>query len=262
MNTSKRSTIPFILIGLIIIHLMIPKIESISAYWTPILSKVCSSNVSKNITQALFACDKLMDQQLSTIFDDCVRQVNPQIKTEKLGRPKLCYYLKQGMQLDQCKMARYQSEGITLPELVDREQDHTWCLMKIAQPLGWERLCSDHPTDITFIMAKQQAIQNCEHRFIEITTPIRDCYRHQVQPNLHHQQQNTSQNRNGNKMNRDRYRPAACLSFQYSRKIWKCLAEKDDANQQSMHRNANLYISCLRSIRPSSSSSQSMMMMA
>ncbi|OTF77225.1 hypothetical protein BLA29_001896 [Euroglyphus maynei] len=257
MNIGKRrSTLfSFILIAFIIIpSTMIMEIESISAYWTPILSKVCSQNVSRNITQALFACDKLMDRQLSTIFDDCVRKVNPQIKSEKLPRPKLCYYLKQGMQLDQCKMARYQSEGITLPELVDREQDHTWCLMKIAQPLGWERLCSDQSTDITFIMAKQQAIQNCEHRFIEITTPIRDCYRHQVQPFL----QNTPSNRNNggsSKMNnnRDRYRPAACLSFQYSRKIWKCLAEKDGTNQQSMHRNANLYISCLRSIRPSPS---------
>ncbi|XP_027199775.2 uncharacterized protein LOC113793900 [Dermatophagoides pteronyssinus] len=232
----------------------ITMVESISAYWTPILPKVCSPNISRNITQALFACDKLMDQQLSNIFDDCVRKVNPQIKSEKLSRPKLCYYLKQGMQLDQCKIARYQSEGITLPELVDREQDHTWCLMKIAQPLGWERLCSDRQDDIQFIMAKQQAIQNCEHRFNEITTPIRDCYRHQVQPyQQNHGGQSSSSSKTATNHNRDRYRPAACLSFQYSRKIWKCLAEKDVKNQQSMHRTANLYISCLRSIRSSSS---------
>lgn len=70
MNIGKRrSTLfSFILIAFIIIpSTMIMEIESISAYWTPILSKVCSPNVSRNITQALFACDKLMDRQVFTI---------------------------------------------------------------------------------------------------------------------------------------------------------------------------------------------------
>lgn len=33
--------------------------------------------------------------------------------------------MRMGNQLDRCKMARYQSERITLTELIDREQDHT-----------------------------------------------------------------------------------------------------------------------------------------
>lgn len=37
--------------------------------------------------------------------------------------------------------------------------------MKIAQPLGWERLCSDSHNDIAFNIAKKAAIQNCENRF-------------------------------------------------------------------------------------------------
>lgn len=34
------------------------------------------------------------------------------------------------MQLDRCKMARYQTEGISLSELVDKEQDHTVIMTK------------------------------------------------------------------------------------------------------------------------------------
>ena len=43
--------------------------------------------------------------------------------------------------------------------------------MKIAQPLGWERLCSDSAADAAFVMAKQNAIQNCETRFQEVSKP-------------------------------------------------------------------------------------------
>lgn len=81
--------------------------------------------------------------------------------------------------------------------------------MKIAEPLGWEGLCSDNSNYFHFVMAKQNAIQKCEQHFAEITNPIRDCYRNEI-----HSKMKLSTN------NPDRYRPAACLSFQYSRKVF------------------------------------------
>lgn len=120
--------------------------DAISAYWMPILPQVCSPNVPKNVSHALLACDRLMDkqvrfcccfplevfltielniEQLSSIFDSCVRNVNRIPNDQKLDKPKLCYYSRQGMQLDRCKMMRYRAEGITLLQLVEREQDHT-----------------------------------------------------------------------------------------------------------------------------------------
>lgn len=82
--------------------------------------------------------------------------------------------------------------------------------MKIAEPLGWEGLCSDNSNYFHFLMAKQNAIQKCEQHFAEITNPIKDCY----QTEIVNSKVKLSTN------NQDRYRPAACLSFQYSRKVW------------------------------------------
>ena len=112
-------------------------------------------------------------------------------------------------------MSKYRSEGISLPELVDREQEHTWCLMKIAQPLGWERLCSDVPTDLAFNMARLGAIQNCETRYQMVTKPIKECFNEELVKNG----PQSAMTGWGSDLNQPNIKPAACLSFQYSRKV-------------------------------------------
>ncbi|KAH9403035.1 hypothetical protein TYRP_015801 [Tyrophagus putrescentiae] len=191
---------------------------------------------------ALLACDSLMDAQLANIFDGCVRSVF-RLKDEVISRPKLCYYARSGNQLDKCKMAKYRAEGITLTDLVDREQEHTWCLMKIAEPLKWERLCSDYPADVAFNSARQSAIENCERRFSVVTSPILDCFREQFPGDAQSALSPSVATAP---------KPAACLSFQYSRRIWKCLARKE--GNVSLQRASNAYIACLRAIRSSKTS--------
>ncbi|KAF7487598.1 hypothetical protein SSS_09193 [Sarcoptes scabiei] len=213
--------------------------ESISAYWTPILPKVCGTNVSKNLTQSLFACDQLLDHQLSNIFDDCVQSVY-RLKRNKIEqRPKLCYYMRMGNQLDRCKMARYQSERITLTELIDREQDHT-----ITNPI---KKCFQEEIVIEK-MESQQRKQSSS------TSPL------QPPPSLSSLSSSpsklmmmmmmmSSDRKQSERKNSERIvKPSACLAFQYSRKIWKCLAERY-GDQSSFQNRANLYITCLRSIQ-------------
>lgn len=38
--------------------------DAISTYWMPIIPSFCSPKVSQNVTQALLACDTLMDPQV------------------------------------------------------------------------------------------------------------------------------------------------------------------------------------------------------
>ena len=126
-----------------------------------------------------------------------------------------------------------------------------WCLMKIAEPLKWERLCSDYPADIAFNAARQSAIENCERRYSMVTNPIKDCFREQFANDASFQQQQQQQSLLSN-VNANNLKPAACLSFQYSRKIWKCLARKE--GNVSLQRASNAYIACLRAIRSSKTS--------
>lgn len=41
--------------------------------------------------------------------------------------------------------------------------------MKIAQPLGWEKLCSDNQIDSSFLQSKRASIQQCEQRFNDVS---------------------------------------------------------------------------------------------
>lgn len=216
-HSKMFSSLLFVVVG--VLSLLIHQTGAISTYWTPIIPAFCSPKVSPNVTASLLKCDQLMDGQLAGIFDGCVRSVL-RLKEEQLNRPKLCYYARSGAQLDRCKMAKYRSEGITLTELVDREQEHTWCLMQIAEPLKWERLCSSNPADVAFNMARMNAIQACESRFAVVTKPIKDCFREEVASSLGQQQAQAGMFpwTGGNEMARN-IKPAACLSFQYSRKV-------------------------------------------
>ncbi len=89
------------------------------------LAGLCFSTVSAAVPSGP---DILLLSQchLPDIFDSCVRSVF-RLKEEnlKVGKPRLCYYMRSGMQLDRCKMMRHRKEGIGLNELVDREQEHT-----------------------------------------------------------------------------------------------------------------------------------------
>lgn len=124
--------------------------------------------------------------------------------------------------------------------------------MKIAQPLGWERLCSDNSEDIAYNKARSSSIQNCETRFQIVTKPIRECYNEEVLlKNIGIMQKGNGLDQStSSSLDHDKTKPAACLSFQYSRRIWKCLARKE--GNQNLQRQANQYVACLRNIRQTS----------
>ncbi|KAI7690428.1 hypothetical protein SSS_09193, partial [Sarcoptes scabiei] len=163
----------------------------------------------------------------------------------------------------------------------NRTDDKKWCLMKIAQPLGWEKLCSDNQIDSSFLQSKRASIQQCEQRFNDITNPIKKCFQEEIVIEKMESQQRkqssstsplqpppslsslssspsklmmmmmmmSSDRKQSERKNSERIvKPSACLAFQYSRKIWKCLAERY-GDQSSFQNRANLYITCLRSIQ-------------
>lgn len=125
--TSFATTTVFVtmLILVTLISLLFSPALAISAYWSPVLPTVCGASVPANITRALLACDRLMDKQLANIFEACVYNVHRMPRKHKLDKPKLCYYNKQALQLDRCKMLKYRAQAFSLEQLVEKEQDHT-----------------------------------------------------------------------------------------------------------------------------------------
>lgn len=109
--------------------------------------------------------------------------------------------------------------------------------MKIAQPLGWERLCSDNPRDAALIEARQDAIQECEQQYNEITGPIRECFNETLghssggggggsggNPvasllNWARSKQRNGGGGGGGGTSDLKTKPAACISFQFSKKV-------------------------------------------
>src|SRR6218665_146839 len=97
----------------------------LSVSWNTTLQPICGPNVERRITLSMLECDKLMDPELNSIYEDCVRKVNAIPAGKQLDKPKLCYYSENGSLLDRCKMTQYKARGVTMSELIDKQQEHT-----------------------------------------------------------------------------------------------------------------------------------------
>ena len=117
-------------------------ILSLSTHWTKTLPKICSNNAPQEIRTQMLRCDKLMDQEVCNtkkrkkkkkltfilqsklVLNDCIKRVHNLNLDEYKDQPRICFYQKNGRQVDNCKTQMYKEMNYNLTQIIQKEHKH------------------------------------------------------------------------------------------------------------------------------------------